>query len=122
MREISNKKSKLLDLLLHKTTKNIEMRPKYMSKQTRTECASIFKMKARMLKTKNNYKNRYQEMNCRWCNHQTETQEHILTECPEFKTITNNTEYQTYMQDNSNYTKNIAHIISKTMTKLEEKW
>ena len=53
-----------------------------MAKLTRRQATHIFKARARMLHIKNNMRGAYKEnMTCRLCNTEIETQEHILSEC-----------------------------------------
>jgi len=68
--------------LLNNTTWKPGIRPKYMNKLTRTEASTIFKARTRMLDVKNNYRGKYNDTKCRKCDAETETQEHILEECP----------------------------------------
>ena len=49
-----NTKSKLHDLITHKTPENMEKTPTYMNTLRRNECASIFAVRSRMIKTKHN--------------------------------------------------------------------
>ena len=54
----------------------------YMAKLTRIQTTHIFKARSRMLHIKNNMRGAYKEnMTCRLCNKEIETQEHILSEC-----------------------------------------
>jgi Zn finger protein HypA/HybF involved in hydrogenase expression len=53
-----------------------------MNKLTRMEASAIFKARTRMLDVKNNYRDKYNDTKCRKCDAETETQEHILEECP----------------------------------------
>ncbi len=53
-----------------------------MDKLTRNQSSIIFQTRTRMLKVKENYKNKYKtDMKCRACGQQTESQSHILREC-----------------------------------------
>ncbi len=78
----SAKKSKVL----HLTDKCSEWitgkRRSYKDKLTRNQSSIIFQTRTRMLKVKENYKNKYKtDMKCRACGQQTESQTHILREC-----------------------------------------
>ena len=46
------------------------------------EASAIFKTRTRMLDVKNNNRGKYNDIKCRKCDAETETQEHILQECP----------------------------------------
>ena len=54
----------------------------YMSKLTRKQTSLIFKARSRMIKVKGNYKNGHNDLNCRLCRNEEETQTHILEICP----------------------------------------
>ena len=57
---------------------------KYMLKLNRFDLSTIFKAKARMLDVKANFKNKYKDdLKCRICKIEEETQIHILQHCPE---------------------------------------
>ena len=58
-------------------------RTEYMNKLTRKQASTIFKARTRMLNVKNNYRNNYQNTECRMCKNATETQKHIQEECPQ---------------------------------------
>ena len=49
-----NNKSKIRDLLIHKTKESLGKIPKYMTHLRRDECTSIFAIRSRMIKTKTN--------------------------------------------------------------------
>ena len=92
------KKSKIRDLIIQKSTKEIGRRPKYISKLDRQDCTNIFQVRARMMRVAANYKNNNenQDLKCKWCGVQEETQRHILTTCTTFKIATRNTPYAIY--------------------------
>ena len=52
-----------------------------MNELTRKETSLIFKARTRMFKVKANYKNGYQDLKCRMCKREDESQKHILEEC-----------------------------------------
>ena len=57
-------------------------RPQYMNKLNRKQCSAIARARTRMITAKANQKNQYGEhLQCRYCNKEEETQEHIITEC-----------------------------------------
>ena len=53
-----------------------------------------------MMQIKVNYRNKYTNIICRWCNEDEETQIHILKYYPEFKQLTNNQNEMYYHDDN----------------------
>ena len=65
-----------------------------MKELTRTECTGIFAIRSRMVKTKSNYKSQYNDQKCRWCTTELETQNHIMTKCPQFKDLTKHINYK----------------------------
>ena len=68
--------------LLSNTAWKPGIRPNYMNKLTRMEASAIFKARTRMIDVKNNFRGKYNDTKCRKCDAETETQEHILEECP----------------------------------------
>ena len=60
-------------------------RKPYLKKLTRYQASIIFKARCRMIEVKSNYKGSYNDLTCRLCGQQEETQDHILTECTENK-------------------------------------
>ena len=119
--DAAEKKSKVQDYIWNKTRETIINKPTYMNNQTRNECASLFALRSRMLKVKGNYKNKYTNLICRWCNNKEETQIHILTECKEFLNITGKTKYETYYDDNKKSSVTATQIMGNIVTKLQEK-
>ena len=71
-------KSKVRDYVCNKTRKAVMEKPDYIDKLSRKECSSIFNTRARMIKVKGNYKYMHEDMTCRWCKKEDETQLHIL--------------------------------------------
>ena len=57
-------------------------RAQYLELLTRKECNAIFSARTRMINVNGNYHNRNTDPTCRACGNKTETQEHILEECP----------------------------------------
>ena len=111
-------KSKTRDLIIHKTQNNLTQRPNYMITNNRKNCTNIFMVRSRMMHIKGNYKNMYQDLACRWCKQQPETQEHIITSCKEFKAITKNVDYNTYFKDDPISTTIIVPILTKIQEKI----
>ena len=94
-------------------------RPKYMDNLTRKECSNIFNTRARIIQIKGNYRNRYINMACRWCNEDEETQLHTLKYCPEFKHLTNN-QHEIYYQDDKDSTRATANILQGVIEKIDK--
>ena len=69
------------------------------------------------MKTKNNYKTQHNDQKCRWCITEIETQNHIITKCPEFKDLTKHINYNKIMENDSEDLKweatQINHIINR---------
>ena len=76
-------KSKLKHLLEGKEKWEPAKCPPYMQVLTRNQASIIFKARTRMVECKDNFKNKYKsDTTCRKCKKETETQKHILQECP----------------------------------------
>ena len=58
----------------------------YMKKLTRQKTSLPSQARTRMLKIQNNYRNKYNNHDCRACGHTSETQDHILNECTKLHT------------------------------------
>ena len=113
-------KSKVRDLITYRNLKELNTRPNYMNVLTRNNCSNIFNTRARMLQIKGNYKNKYANMNCRWCKQRTETQHHILTSCTKLKHITKNTPYLSYFSNDNNKITQAAATINRIQATLDE--
>ena len=85
----------------YKSPETLEKTPTYMKELTRTECTGIFAIRSRMVKTKSNYKTQYNDQKCRWCTTELETQNHIMTKCPQFKDLTKHINYNKIMENDS---------------------
>ena len=107
------KKSKVNHLLSYKTDDTITKQPRYIRDLPRKEAASIFTIRARMMKIKANYPNMYPDKECRWCKADNETQEHIINHCPNFETTTAGLQYTKIMENETENLKNEAKIINK---------
>ena len=59
---------------------NLKIR-KYMKTMNRHTTSTIIIARTRMIEAKANYKGKYQNLNCRFCENTEETQTHILEEC-----------------------------------------
>ena len=88
-------KSKVKFLIDGKNKWNPGHQPKYMKTLTRNEVSTIFKARTRMLDVKANYKNKYQDLQCRLCGKEDETQEHVLAKCEK----TEQTKHQVHTED-----------------------
>ena len=78
-------KSKVRDCnICNKTRATVTAKPRYIDNLNRKECSNILNTRARMIKIKGNYKNKYTYLSCRWCGEDEETQPHILKYCPAF--------------------------------------
>ena len=117
----AHKKSKVRDLIIHRTQKDLQSRPSYIAELPRSDCVSIFKVRARMMKVKANYKGATNDLKCRWCQNNLETQKHILTACPYFTKITNKTPYETYFMNERTATSKTAKILHKIHSIVEAK-
>ena len=82
-------KSKVQFLIEGATGINREGRPTYMQKFTRYEASTIFKARTRMIDVKNNYRGKYQDLMCRICKEENETQIHVFEECKALHKDTN---------------------------------
>ena len=74
-----------------------------------------------MMKVKANYKGATNDLKCRWCQNNLETQKHILTACPYFTKITNKTPYETYFMNERTATSKTAKILHKIHPIVEAK-
>ena len=107
--------------LTDNTTWKTGRRKEYLNRLTRNQSSTLFKARTRMLKVKSNYKTQYKNnLICRACGQQEETQKHILEEChnlhptPGTKVTTSDIFHQEYIIQ-----KYAAIQIEDTMKKLE---
>ena len=117
---LTTDKTKVNHIVKYKNPDNMLTVPAYMNQLTRRNCASIFAVKARMIKVKGNYKNAHNDLTCRWCNNKDETQEHIMTECTKFKNLTKKVKYETIMSDTKNNLRKEAKTIQEIIRKINE--
>ena len=81
--EISaNQKSKIRYIMQGKQGWEVGKREEYLESLTRSEVETIFRARSRMLQVKENYKGAFSGTVCRACGNETETQKHVLNECP----------------------------------------
>ncbi len=52
-----------------------------MEQMTRNQASTVFQARTRMLDVKNNFRNKYKDVICRFCAIDIETQEHVLEKC-----------------------------------------
>ena len=83
LKKSSETKSKIKNYSEKTQKTQVCNRKNYLKKGTRHTASNIFIARARMIETKNNYKNRYQNTTCRFCAREEETQTHVLEECQE---------------------------------------
>ena len=100
--------------------KKINTRPAYMDKYKRNDCTNIVNTRSRMFAVKGNYKGKYSDLECRWCNLATETQQHILQDCREFKDITANIPYITYFKDDKEAMATARITLEKVIHKIND--
>ncbi len=115
-------KTKTKKLLENKADWKPRKCPPYMTVMTRNQASTIFKARSSMLKMKMNYKNRYKNnLKCRACNSEEETQNHVLAECsalhPNKETTV--TDQDIFTEDTTKL-KESAKKIDKILAKLEE--
>ena len=112
-------KSKV-NYLVRNCERNITNRPKYMEELTCREARTILIYRTRMMKVKENYKNNYNDMNCRWCKFGNETQEHILEECEEFPIHRANIKSKDIFQEDCIKLKEIARTLKEVYKELDK--
>ena len=103
MTKAREERSKLKFFLDGKGIWSPEQPAEYMTKLTRKQTSTIFKARTRMTKVKGNYKNAHlQDLICRACQKEPETQQHVLYECQKLhpETPNNNTETPRDRHDN----------------------
>ena len=97
-----------------------KQRPEYMKKLTRCQASNIFKARTRMIDTKNNFRGKYNDLVCRACKLEVETQDHILEKCQTIHTadVTKVTTIDVFDDDVPNL-RNTANKITDIMHKLD---
>lgn len=99
-----------------------------MNHLTRKQVSIIFKARSRMIKVKNNFRSHFEnrrngpnDIKCRACNQDNETQHHILNECNVIHRNENlKTDENEYFSENIVTVRKAAKKIIKIMEKLEE--
>ena len=93
------------------------VRAAYMEKLNRDDSSTIFQARTRMLRVKNNYRNKYRDNICRMCGSEEETQEHILEMCEQ--NCRENTICMNYIfSDDIRTLKEVARKIRMTIQRL----
>ena len=114
--EASTQKSKVKYLLEGIKEWNPGKRAQYMNQLTRKQVSRIFKARSRMIKVKSNFRSHFEnrrnghnDIKCRACNLDDETQNHIFNEC---KDIHRNemlkTEENEYFSENTDIVRKAA--------------
>jgi hypothetical protein len=114
-------KSKVRDYVCLKNREDMMKRSQYKNKLNRTQCANLVNMRARMMKIRGNYKNQDKSQQCRWCKAPSESQMHIMTKCPNFKSTTENIIYSTYFKDDEESIKTTVIILREVFSKIQQK-
>jgi hypothetical protein len=114
-------KSKVRDYVCLKNREDMMKRSQYKNKLNRTQCANLVNMRARMMKIRGNYKNQDKSQQCRWCKAPSESQIHIMTKCPNFKSTTENIIYSTYFKDDEESIKTTVIILREVFSKIQQK-
>ena len=83
--EDNQNKSKTTNILSNRNADNIDTQPKYMTPLCRKECSAVFSYKCRILDLKGNFSGGLENMLCSYCDTGTETQIHIMQECPHYR-------------------------------------
>ena len=116
----AEEKSKVRDYICRTNSRSRKLRAKYLDRLTREQCANLFKVRARMLPVKANYKNNHDNQTCRWCSCPKETQEHIILQCAGFKHITANLTLDSYYSDSTEDLKTAAGSVGIICQKIRE--
>jgi hypothetical protein len=120
MKKEGEKKSKAEFYMKNTREQDLGKRRKYMEQATRHTANNIITARTRMIEVKSNYKGKYNNLNCRFCGGNQETQKHILEECQQINRNEYNiiTEKEIFSED---LTENIQtaekiHKIRKLLT------
>ena len=117
----SKDKTKLKSLV-NKSNWDKLNRKVYMNKLTRTQCHYIISARTRMIKVKDNYKNQYEDLICRGCGLENETQTHILEHCIKLHSVEDNiVKENDIFSENPKELTTTANKIRKTLETLEER-
>lgn len=114
-------KSKIQHLLQTNRQWNVEKTEPYLNQLTRNESSILFQARTRMLKIKNNYRQAYNNLICRLCKNEDETQIHILEKCQYIHTTQKLvTTQQEYFSENTNNLKKVASKLKTIMSFFSE--
>ena len=113
-------KSKMQYYIDGKNKWKVGQRSKYLTKLTRNQASTIFKSRTRMLKVKSNYKNGHNDLTCRLCGEEEETQKHILEECSLLSMETASITEEMIFKEEITELQKTAKMIETRMKKLEE--
>jgi hypothetical protein len=114
-------KSKITHLLKGRKTWAPGKRPTYITSMNRYQTSIIFKARTRMIPVKNNFRNQYKDTICRGCKAETETQEHILTECGQLhKDQTTKVENEDYFSEDINTLRKTPTNIQTILDRIEQ--
>ena len=112
-------KSKTTNILSNRNADNIDTLPKYMTSLCRKECSAVFRYKCRMLDVKGNFPGGLENILCSYCDTGTETQIHIMQECPHFIDLTRELDL-TKLDENQNLEfKKEANILRQITDRLK---
>ena len=119
--EKSKNKSKVNHLKEGNINWKPQVRQKYMETLTRDQVSLIFKAKSRMLDIKNNFRNKYTNLECRACGKAIETQSHVLEMCEVIhkNDVKNKITHEELFQSNPQKLKEIAKRIKDIMTLIQ---
>ena len=101
-------------------TDNVPKRADYINRLTRNQVSTIFKARTRMLKVKDNYKNGHDDLKCRLCGKEQESQKHILEEFEKLKDITPPITMDIIFQEEITELTKIYKMIDERMNELEK--
>ena len=113
-------KLKTTNILSNRNADNIDTLPKYMTSLCRKECSAVFRYKCRMLDVKGNFPRGLENILCSYCDTGTETQIHIMQECPHFIDLTRELDL-TKLDENQNLEfKKEANILRQITDRLKK--
>ena len=116
----SGKQKPKVEFLLQNSNPYDKDTPKYLTELCRNHTSIIFKARTRMIKVKRNFKTKYKNnLMCRGCGKEEETQLHVLQECKVIHTDETTKIYQQDLFDNSKETTKLQEMANK-LIKIEE--
>ena len=84
------------------------------------EAKNILLFRTRMMKVKDNYKNNYNDLKCRWCGIRDETQKHIIEECEEFPVDRKSIKIKNIFEEDIKSLHPICKILQEVYNELEK--